>query len=70
MLEEILSKNLMGLIMKIDIWKNFILIGDCIRSSMLYEYNEEKNILIFIAKDIEYGKLRNMKFFGDKGDII
>ena len=37
---------------------------------MLYEYNLEKNILIFIAKDIEYGKLVNMKFFGDKGEII
>lgn len=56
--------------MKIDIWKNFILIGDAIRSSMLYEYNEEKNLLIFIAKDIEYGKLRNIRFFGNEGEMI
>ena len=56
--------------MKIDIWNNFILVGDPIRSSMLFEYNEEKNLLTFIAKDTEYGKLTNMKFFGEDGDIV
>ena len=37
---------------------------------MLFEYNEEKNVLIFIAKDTEYGKLTNLKFFGEAGNII